>query len=125
MPLPHAEYTATITTKKAYFVKDLSIPSGYHVLGFRIPNIGELFLDLFGNVIRRTDKHEQWSLADPRFILEKIPRKRYIFEPVEVTPDTEVAYIKSEHGNSFMAFHKPYGFMKDSDQVYSLLEEEF
>ncbi len=122
MPFPTFEYTAIITPEHIYS-KSVKIPDGYRARAFRVPTDGELYLDAFGNICRYDNL--RWVNTNPRLILEKIPRKRYIFEPVEVTPDTEVAYAKSEHANSFMVCRKPYGWLKDYGQFYSLREEEF
>ena len=119
MSLPTFEYIAVITPEHIY-PRHIDIPEGYRVCGFRVPASGESYLDTFGYVCLSNGAN-----ANPRLILEKIPRKRYIFEPVEVTLDTELAYVKSQHSNSFMAFRRPYAFMAASDQFYSLREEEF
>ena len=123
MSLPTFEYTAAITPEHIY-PRHIDIPKGYRVRGFRVPASGEFYLDTLGHVCSCTE-NQKWANTNPRLILNKIPQKRYIFEPVEVTPDTELAYVKSEHSNSFMAFRRPYAFMAASDQFYSLREEEF
>jgi len=123
MPLPTFEYTAVITPEHIYPDRT-AIPGGYRVRGFRVPAPEEHYLNIIGYVCI-CNENQRWANTNPRLILEKIPRKRYIFEPVEVTPDTELAYVKSEHANSFMACRKPYGWVTDYGQFYSLREEEF
>jgi len=123
MPLPTFEYTAVITPEHIYPDRT-AIPGGYRVRGFRVPAPEEHYLNIIGYVCI-CNENQRWANTNPRLILEKIPRKRYIFEPVEVTPDTAVAYVRHPVHGSLTACTSPYDKRETYDQFYSLREEEF
>lgn len=66
-------FNTTITTEYVYGDQDLIIPIGYRITAFRIPAIGEPFIDSFG----RLDVCKvKWGNLYPRLILEKIPMRK-------------------------------------------------
>lgn len=66
-------YTTTITLAvRDVYHWEPTIPSGFKVCAFRIPNIGETYISATDEIITRVCK--DWSPKAPRLILEKIPQ---------------------------------------------------
>jgi hypothetical protein len=67
--MPHS-YTVTLTPKEVYSKEDVFIPPEYQIVRFGIPKVGETYLEIFGNVITRTETFGYCSDTSPRYILE-------------------------------------------------------
>jgi hypothetical protein len=73
------KYTHTYTVEEVYGkpLSEIQIPEGYQVVDFRFPNRGDYYL-LYGGAIGTPDTETYYGYC--RLILEKVKRKRIIFE---------------------------------------------
>jgi len=74
-------YSFTLTPKDIYGVEEPEIPKGYKVVGFRPPQMDEIYrskVDCTAEVADHVDASSLRSNRNPRLILEKLPEKRLL-----------------------------------------------
>jgi len=92
-------YSYTLTPKDIYGVEEPEIPKGYKVVGFRPPQLRELYRSNGSASVYIADDIDVTSMRGlPRLILEKLPEKRRMTWDIENCDGCRWCRLKLSNG---------------------------